>query len=230
MCFEYSKLNVEEKAPLFATGCTSMRIETIKIHEKSTFHNKAMLWHCARNQKESVAQKALQSLNKSVYDKLVVLFRNCHAIAKMNRPLSDFKWLCQLNDAKGIQLLDSYRNRPKAVEFLNSIAAVTFDELKDKLSRCNFFCVMGDDSADSSSKEQTMWYIRTCLNGCISTDFIGTVSVQKADSESILAALKKIVAELMPTKDFFSKLVGVTTDGASVMLGCKNGVATRLKV
>ncbi|KAJ8876937.1 hypothetical protein PR048_021387 [Dryococelus australis] len=49
---------------------------------------------------KSVAEKALQSLNKEALEKMRILFRNSHAFAKHGRPFTDFKWLCELDKKK----------------------------------------------------------------------------------------------------------------------------------
>jgi hypothetical protein len=38
------------------------------------------------------------------------MFRNCHALVVKNRPLSDYEWMCELDETKGIILGKTYRN------------------------------------------------------------------------------------------------------------------------
>ena len=46
-------------------------------------------------------------------------FRNVHALVKNNRPLSDIKWLYELDKAKGLEIGDTYDNRKAAAMFWN---------------------------------------------------------------------------------------------------------------
>ena len=51
---------------------------------------------------------------------------------KKNRPMTDFQWICELDQVKGVKIM-KYRNRKKAGEFVSSIAKV-----EDKKDRGNF--------------------------------------------------------------------------------------------
>jgi hypothetical protein len=52
----------------------------------------------------------LVSSNKDIFIKLDKMFRNCHALVVKNRPLSDYEWMCELDETKGIILGKTYRN------------------------------------------------------------------------------------------------------------------------
>eukprot|EP00731_Ephydatia_muelleri_P025274 Em0017g357a len=53
--------------------------------------------------------------------RLALLFRNAHAIAKAGRPFSDMEWMCAL-DEKGLDVGASYRTDKKCCEFIHCIA------------------------------------------------------------------------------------------------------------
>jgi hypothetical protein len=46
--------------------------------------------------------ETLKLLKSSEVHRLAFLFRNAHAIAKQNRPLADYEWLCQVDQSKGL--------------------------------------------------------------------------------------------------------------------------------
>jgi hypothetical protein len=52
----------------------------------------------------SEAGKTLNLLKSSEVHRLAYLFRNAHAIAKQNRPLTDYKWLCHIDKSKGLDI------------------------------------------------------------------------------------------------------------------------------
>ena len=75
----------------FIHGCTNLKLETIKKHEGSNNHLLAANKHA--NEKEPTkapAFMAKMSLNKAIYTKLSILFRNVHAINIQGRPARDF--------------------------------------------------------------------------------------------------------------------------------------------
>ncbi|VDI55336.1 Hypothetical predicted protein [Mytilus galloprovincialis] len=158
------------------------------------------------------------------------MFRNCHAIVMKNRPVSDYMWLCQLDDMKGLNLGQTYRNQETAKVFINAIAEVEFQKVAALFNANKFLCVIGDGSTDSSVTEQDMWYVRTCNSGKIETKFIGVASMVRANAEGITNGLKYLVSQNLKLQwnDFAKKLVAVSCDGASVMVGSRSGVATLL--
>jgi hypothetical protein len=60
-------------------------------------------------------------LQKSAVDKLVYLFRNTHVVVKNDRPLSDYDWLCLLDQAKCINIGTTYLKRKAALMFTTSM-------------------------------------------------------------------------------------------------------------
>lgn len=60
--------------------------------------------------------------------------------------------------------------------------------------------------------------------------YVDLIELQDLTAEGIVCQLLSALERVGRNKDFLSKtLVGVTCDGASVMLGCRTGLATRLK-
>ena len=74
----------------FVTGSKIMKHHNLVEHQKSKSHKIAVEKHDARTRMPgtSIAEKAVQNLNASVFEKLTKLFRNAHAIAKMSKPIS----------------------------------------------------------------------------------------------------------------------------------------------
>lgn len=75
-----------------------MRHDGLVNHEQSEGHKNACEINKNKSASTSTAEKkTLQSLNKSVLEKLEKLFRNSHALAKASRPLTDFTWMAREN-------------------------------------------------------------------------------------------------------------------------------------
>jgi hypothetical protein len=71
----------------------------------------------------SAAAKIVQSLNKNVFNRMTNLFRNVHALIKKRRPFTDFIWMCELDEIKGVDIGETYRNEKQVV---NSAHYITF--------------------------------------------------------------------------------------------------------
>ena len=86
----------------FITGCTHRCVSAVIDHERSKTHISAVEIKAAKcRTSEEISQtevgKASMWLQKSAVDKLVYLFRITHAVVKNDRPLSDYDWLCLLD-------------------------------------------------------------------------------------------------------------------------------------
>ena len=79
------------------------------------------------------AEKAIQKMNEEVFAKLEKLFRMCHAMAKHNRPFSNFVWQCQLNKAKGLDVAVTYINDKSARSFTQVIAETERANMKREI-------------------------------------------------------------------------------------------------
>ena len=229
-CIKFSQKKAPKRKNLFVTGCTSYKSESVTLHEKSDYHKRA---HESANIKpgETPGDVMLRNLNKEALEKLTHMFRTVHALAKNNRPLTDFLWICDLDEAKGLNIGSTYRNNMQAATFLDFVAMDAFNEVADTLQFSRFLSIMGDDSTDVASVEQSMWFMRTCSGGNVQLKFIGSTPLDKADATSIVNGVKKLVSQNLDCdwEPFTQKMVACTTDGASVMLGKKTGVVTQFQ-
>lgn len=77
----------------FVTGSTNFKKSAVKDHEDAPSHKKAASLMKAEEEKpeESSAGRALLALKEKDRARLSILFRNAHALAKQNRPFSDYE-------------------------------------------------------------------------------------------------------------------------------------------
>ena len=72
--------------------------------------------------------------------------------------------------------------------------------------------------------------ISTCLLDYFSGFFLNPAFVDKGDADGILSEMRRSVEKVgVPWHEFLEKLVGMGSDGVSVMLGKNNGVAAKLR-
>jgi hypothetical protein len=129
-------------------------------HEKSKGHLDACDVHNARkNPTDTPAHKALLTLNEKNRKELDLKFRNVHAVIKHNRPISDYVWLNELDEAKSLDHGETYNNRFSGTLFLENISRVEKDNLQKLIGDINFFSLTMDGSTDDSITEQESLFL-----------------------------------------------------------------------
>ena len=216
----------------FTSGNCQFKLESIKLHEESRNHKSAKAIVAAKNRPcETPVVKFLLTMNSETKEKLSKLFKTCHALAIHNRPFADYNWLCQLDEAKGVETGKTYRNSESAKEFTKAIAQVERRSLASAVKTAKFVSVLTDGSTDSAVCEQEMFFLRYVEDGMPVVKFAASVQVERSDSASILSVMQKAVAHYLeiPCNVFFSKLVGLGCDRASNMTGHWNGLIALLQ-
>ncbi|XP_052797650.1 E3 SUMO-protein ligase KIAA1586-like [Mya arenaria] len=125
----------------------------------------------------------------------------------------------------------TYEHSSSIDAFQDALSSVIEEELLCKIRDSVKFSLMLDESTDISIHQNLIVYIRVleCNHVDIvepQTYFLGIDSLYRANAESIFI---KLTCMLEQKGIDIVKLCGVSTDGASVMVGSKSGVVTRIK-
>lgn len=93
------------------------------------------------------------------------------------------------------------------------------------------FSVPNDSSTDISVTDEELVYVRYLEDGRPVTKFLSIQALAKADAVGIVAAIDKAFLDEtdMQPNEWRNKTLGMSTDGASVMIGIRNGVVTMIK-
>ena len=183
----------------FVHGSANLKHSSLVDHSKSKGYKIAQK-EVSRKPGESAAETIIEKLNDATYQKLDKLFRNAHGIALHSRPLSDFVWMCELDEKKGVDIGITYRTDKECHSFIHSIAQVERRKKEKLIRNAKFICILSDGSTDASVREQEIVYIRCCIQGAIHILFAGLVEVGKADAAGIFQALKCGISLLCQTE------------------------------
>lgn len=119
------KINNSMKCKWCDQNWNTAKLETLKTHEISKSHIKHRDAVAGRlkvaSGEETEAMKCVESLNKAVIDKLVILFRNAHALSLAGRPFSDYVWMASLDKMKGLDIGNTYLNQKGQKNLLFSL-------------------------------------------------------------------------------------------------------------
>ncbi|XP_061167632.1 uncharacterized protein LOC133176530 [Saccostrea echinata] len=214
----------------FVVGCENYKHSTLIAHEKSEGHMLAVQHSESMKAPPGTtpAEKSIQQLNSAVFKKLNILFRNAHALAKNSRPLRDFNWMAALDEKKGIQVGETYRNDKSCKSFISAISSVEQDRIRKELDHHKFLTIISDGSTDVSVVENEIVYCRSAFCGLAKTFFISMEAVGKANSDGIYKAITNSFKSNIGANSL-DKVVAFVADGASVNTGEKNGVIAKLR-
>ena len=158
--------------------------------------------------------------NRETYQnvsRLSILFRNAHALVKNSRPVSDFKWLCDVDQMKNVDIGPTYRNDKSCKEFIVAMAEVERSKIEKAVREAPFVCIMSDGSTDVSTIENEMVYIQLANHGKIQCFFLGCIECETSNAIGIYDAIKKSLNfDGLSTDDILKKVVAFVGDGASV--------------
>lgn len=107
-------------------GTENMKIDAVQKHEISKLHTESRKLNTPSLTSEAASKtqagKALLQLEQGQMNELRIKFRNAHAVAKADKSLKDYVWLCDLDWTKGLNPGESYVNDKAARSFIQNIA------------------------------------------------------------------------------------------------------------
>ena len=120
----------------------------------------------------------------------------------------------------------TYTSRTTAQSFLEAFSDVIEEELLQQLKGSSYLSLLIDESTDLTITKKLIMYVRFISKGRVLTRFLCNLELNNGTAAAIKEAIDAYFLKIgVPP----SKLVGFGSDGASVMLGSKNGVATKLR-
>lgn len=164
ICTDYSSGRPSIETSAFVTGCDSFRIEIVRAHDGSDAHKRSVELKLASEADKSQASTILVSLNKNISERLNILFRNAHFIAKEARPYRDYVVISQLDKAKGLDVGETYLNDESASNFVQAIAETVRLDQNKIVEMAKFISIISDGATDSACKEAEIVYLKTAAD------------------------------------------------------------------
>ena len=236
-CRKYPHLS--ESTGSFFKGCVNFRKEAVEAHDKTRKHVKAQDHLKAVERREAASftlsgkpanpgDRAMNLLTAADIEQRRKLFLIAHALAKKDRPFTDFKWQCDLLEGVGELRPGSgmYRNDKQAATFVHYIAEVEKSALEKELHASPFVAIICDGSTDSSVQEQELMMVRYTSKLDVRTKFFAIGSVARPNARNITDCITDACSTYPNVKE---KIIALGSDGAAVMQGKKNGVIKLLQ-
>ena len=112
-------------------------------------------------------------------------------------------------------------------EIVSALGEVIRRKIVTQIQESEFVVLMIDETTDVAVMKQLVLYGRFIHDGAVQTLFLQIVQIPDGTAVTIVDTVKKFCDEW--NLDIKRKLCGLGSDGASVMLGMRGGVATLLK-
>jgi hypothetical protein len=195
-----------------------------KLKNKSRGLLKNMLMESKEDREN---RKELVNRQQATPDEVKILIDNVLLAVKINSSMLSVQAIHD-HVAKYVKIPESWRSKNYAFEFIECINSTIRSEILLEIKNAAYHTLIVDESTDISVSKMLILYMkfRNANDSVHKTVFAGIVKLTACDSLSILGAIQKFYAD---NELDLNKMVMFTSDGASVMLGKRRGVAALLR-
>nr|XP_006822890.1 PREDICTED: zinc finger protein 862-like [Saccoglossus kowalevskii] len=213
-------------------GCTNFRIESLRKHESSSIHRRAVqkvVIEKSSNPRPLVS--CVMNMDQTQYQRLQIIFRTAYYLAKNEKPFSDFADLLTLQEINGVKIGNTYRNDKQAASFIGFIGESIRRHVADSINESGLYSVLIDSSTDRAVVEEEIIYVRMLEDCRPVTKFLSLQAMPRGTAESIITAIDAgfRVEMGLGGNEWRERLVAMASDGAAVMVGNRSGVMTRIR-
>lgn len=206
-----------------------MQRSTLVKHNDSKDHKHAVQADTLRRQLyDTTPDESTESTCINATESEIHLFRTTYFVAKENLPNSFVNSQLKFLKMSGVdaQFQDLHSDTINGVQ--QSLLEVIDLNMKKELQDAKQYGIIVDESTDLSVNKNLIMYIRYVhsATGEIITKLVGNVRIPDGTAATIV---REVIQKLKVLGLQTVNLVGLGSDGASVMFGCKGGVGKLLR-
>ncbi|GLC66667.1 hypothetical protein PLESTF_000459000 [Pleodorina starrii] len=229
ICFEQKKNNVFTKPD----GAHVLLNSELQRHQASEKHKTAELEQEAAT--KSVIQQSLAAMSAKAQAEAgpleAKLMRCAFTTFKNNQSVStyvDNAVLMAACDGASVKVAGPYQSRPAGMEMLDCLSEVIDEKEREAIQKSDFIALTIDESTDRTIKHNLAMYVSYIDdNGNVLNRYRKLEEIKgSANAKALFDLVKKALED---DGIDMKKIVGFTSDGASVMVGEHKGVAALLK-
>ena len=223
--------------------CMCMRVDSVQRHAKSHQHAGSVAKEHASLPSgdigcifSSAARKQISSNREAVVGALRSLyFLVKHSIphTTLFGPFLDFCILQGCEYLSNLHLAGNahYRSERVIQEFLVELGTQVFRSMLSQLQDSPYIALMADETTDIAITKELILYARYIVPSAIPQHSVRSIFLQVSElSDGKADTITTAILELLTSLDLsINKVMGFGSDGASVMVGRRAGVATLLK-
>lgn len=226
---EWVNFRVEAAGSNRENQLSSLRSK-LKRHEESISHKAAE--EIQKKKEDKSIECKIEKLSEKAITQCSKLMRTAYSIAKNNRSYTEYEEIVALQELNGVDLGISLHSRQTCTRMIDVIA----EEMRRRLVRWMMenqskFSLLIDESTPLSNKSTLILYFALVFDDYEPTYvFFNLLELESQDAECIVKAIWTCFRDAGFSDTFIkNNMVTLLTDGASVMVGSKSGVWTRMK-
>ena len=215
-------------------GFKTLRLDKVKEHEKGSKHLDALKLQADLERSKTMSDQLVEMQSNEVKTIAYALKAIYWLIKRSIAHTTNFESLIELVIDLGCKELQNLKIAKNAThtseqtlqEFIFCLSQVIEEDILKEMADSPALALMVDESTDISVLNQLVLYGRTLSKGCVRSRFLSIRDLFDGKAHTIVKAVKEYLetARLCPSNvDCFG------SDGASVMVGKRNGVATKLR-
>ncbi len=226
-CLTCMQSNLKLSNPFSSdTGCINFRTSTLLRHEGSADHRRAVSCLKQKEYMSVAVSKAIGNKEEAV----VKLMRTVYYIAKSELSISKYPSLLELMELNGVDinpLGEGYRSRKTADGLLEAMSAAIDLKVAQKIEDSEFLSMMCDETTDIATLGKIIIFTKVISENLeVETYFIGDYDITDKTANGITEKLREASDNAGIEME---KCMALGTDGASTMMGKKNGVGVQLQ-
>lgn len=207
----------------FTKGCKDLQRSALTRHMKTNDHIRAEGMVKSRQLMHDQVRLA-RNENDARH---TASFRTAYFLAKEDLPNAKFVPLVELQRANGCSQLQGnvYCHHQTVTEMQDCIAEVLENQALGDARNSPFVGVIIDETVNVTVNKKLIIFLRYVKDGEACTTFCGNYTVNAGDAETVFEKVRDVLHE----KGIDCRnVVGLGSDGASVMFGTHNGVGARM--
>ncbi|XP_077983943.1 uncharacterized protein C17orf113-like [Glandiceps talaboti] len=212
------------KRNAFTRGSPDSQKSAIKRHMKTDDHREATVVRPSQNLMRNFSSKGLSESK----DKQRAVLRTVYYMAKEEIPDRKFVSLIELQRENGCECLktETYTHHDSVTSMQRALADTVREEISQKISDSPFVGILVDETVNVTVHKKLIIFLKIVDDGKPRTIFIGNYTVLNGTAETVADKMLEVLGDHGIE---ISKVMGLGSDGASVMTGRHNGVGVRLK-
>ncbi|XP_013916028.1 PREDICTED: uncharacterized protein KIAA1586-like [Thamnophis sirtalis] len=158
------------------------------------------------------------------------VFNTVYSLAQRCKPISDIEGEIEVQIKNGLDMGIGLHSCKTAVNIVGFIAKEIKKQLFAKIIENNLkICLIIDEASTISCKPVLILFLKVEDSVTSPTIFLELIELEKQDAETICSSIMESLNKVGLTENYLiQNLVGFCSDGASLMLGRKSEVSTRI--